>query len=90
MNDHERAEHARWAFYNLGASMCSRRPGQCMYPAASWYARTGPKLECSSCGQVGTHGGRCPRCVALERAPQGETVRLFEPAPAPMPGQLLL
>jgi hypothetical protein len=33
----------------------------------------------------------CPRCNACQqqdRAPQGETVRLFEPAPVQMPGQI--
>lgn len=49
----------------------------------------GPRLPyaCPRCEQLSDTPGPCPRCVALERAPQGETVRLFEPAPAVMPGQ---
>lgn len=27
LSDHARSEIARWAFYNLGAFMCSRTPG---------------------------------------------------------------
>jgi hypothetical protein len=30
----------------------------------------------------------CDPCRTLERKPQGETVKLFEPAPNQMPGQL--
>jgi hypothetical protein len=93
-NDQQRADHARWAYYNIGAQMCGPRPGQCMYPAAAYYARTGPRLphECPGCGQLQELEGPCPRCCDVDRAPQGETVRLFEPAPAPkpMPGQIIL
>lgn len=32
----------------------------------------------------------CDSCRALDRAPQGEAVRLFIPAPAQTPGQLQL
>jgi hypothetical protein len=49
---------------------------------------------CERCGQL---NGRepehpdaivvCDPCRDLERAPQGETVKLFEPAPAVMSGQ---
>lgn len=45
--------------------------------------------ECPRCGQ---RGGEtvCPPCRKLEREPQGETVRLFEPAPTQLEGQLTL
>jgi hypothetical protein len=36
------------------------------------------------CGEV------CVACRTTDRAPQGETVRLFEPAPIQVPGQLAL
>jgi hypothetical protein len=32
----------------------------------------------------------CDPCRRLDRAPQGEAVRLFTPAPAQLPGQLNL
>lgn len=51
--------------------------------------------RCEHCGQdtlameVSGRAGRaiCQRCLDVERAPQGETVRLFEPAPAQLQGQ---
>jgi hypothetical protein len=48
---------------------------------------------CARCGQtVITRGDvpMCGVCADRARAPQGETVRLFEPAPAQLPGQLNL
>lgn len=48
---------------------------------------------CARCGQtVITRADVpvCGVCADLARAPQGETVRLFEPAPAQVPGQLNL
>jgi hypothetical protein len=49
--------------------------------------------ECArGCGQrlgVEPDGAAvCPACRALEAMPQGEAVRLFEPAPAQLAGQL--
>lgn len=46
---------------------------------------------CFRCGQTKADPrpfGICPRCASADREPQGETVRLFEPAPAQLPGQL--
>lgn len=45
---------------------------------------------CHRCGQtVITRAdvATCDTCRKLERAPQGERVRLFEPAPEQLPGQ---
>lgn len=45
-------------------------------------------LSVCGCGQLAlTDTGRCAACVMADRAPQGETVRLFEPAPAQLAGQ---
>jgi hypothetical protein len=46
---------------------------------------------CYRCGQM-TPGyartfGECAKCREADRAPQGEAVRLFTPAPAQLPGQ---
>jgi hypothetical protein len=58
--------------------------------------------DCRYCGKpfvsllgAGTEAGRfcaarCDACRDLTRAPQGEAVRLFTPAPAQLPGQLNL
>lgn len=54
-----------------------------------------PIPTCSHCGQQAAFEPsaafpgflKCEHCLGLERQPQGETVRLFEPAPAVMPGQ---
>jgi hypothetical protein len=46
---------------------------------------------CARCGQTVITRAEtpvCGVCADLARAPQGETVRLFEPAPVQMPGQL--
>jgi hypothetical protein len=43
---------------------------------------------CPRCGQLSDAAGPCATCRAVDREPQGETVRLFEPAPAQMPGQV--
>jgi hypothetical protein len=42
---------------------------------------------CADCGPLGATIGPCDACRASDRAPQGEAVRLFTPAPATMPGQ---
>jgi hypothetical protein len=42
---------------------------------------------CPRCGQMSDRASRCGVCKALEREPQGEAVRLFEPAPAQLEGQ---
>lgn len=47
--------------------------------------------DCSRCGQtVITREAvpMCATCRTIERRQQGETVRLFEPAPAQIPGQM--
>jgi hypothetical protein len=46
--------------------------------------------ECPRCGQrTAAEVVRvCSACRTGDRQPQGETVRLFEPAPNVMPGQL--
>jgi hypothetical protein len=47
--------------------------------------------SCSRCGQTVITRAEVPLCAtcrAVERQPQGESVRLFNPAPAQMPGQL--
>jgi hypothetical protein len=47
--------------------------------------------DCTRCGQVVITRAAVPLCATcrkLERAPQGEAVRLFTPAPNQMPGQL--
>jgi hypothetical protein len=41
-------------------------------------------------GAIYTVPARCDACRDLARAPQGEAVRLFTPAPAQLPGQLNL
>jgi hypothetical protein len=55
-------------------------------------AQDGPRLPyaCPRCEQLSDVQGLCPRCVALDREPQGESVRLFQPAPTQLPGQLAL
>jgi NMD protein affecting ribosome stability and mRNA decay len=47
---------------------------------------------CVSCGQLTLTSADplCDRCYEAAREPQGAAVRLFEPAPAHMPGQLAL
>jgi hypothetical protein len=50
-----------------------------------------PRLvESTDRGGIYTVPARCERCRDLARAPQGEAVRLFTPAPAQLPGQLNL
>jgi hypothetical protein len=46
-----------------------------------------PFDSCSRCGQLSDAAGTCRACREADRAPQGEAVRLFTPAPATMPGQ---
>jgi predicted RNA-binding Zn-ribbon protein involved in translation (DUF1610 family) len=58
-----------------------------------WHAPREHFHPCSRCGQtVITRADPpvCQTCRRLERRSQGETVRLFEPAPNQMPGQLAL
>lgn len=48
---------------------------------------------CPRCGQIViTHADvvRCATCAELERRPQGESMRLFAPAPAQLEGQTYL
>jgi hypothetical protein len=72
LSDLQRADLARWAYYNLGAQMTSQRPGDCMYPAAAYYARTGPRLPyVCKCGQLSGDEKACDACRDLARAPQG-------------------
>jgi hypothetical protein len=52
-------------------------------------------VVCEECGQIAVCEIKaaaliCPPCRDLTRAPQGEAVRLFTPAPARLPGQLNL
>jgi hypothetical protein len=55
-------------------------------------SQVGPRLpySCPQCGQMSDVQGHCDTCRDLARAPQGEAVRLFTPAPAQLPGQLNL
>jgi hypothetical protein len=49
------------------------------------------RVDCSRCGQVGAVAyGVCDPCQQATRAPQGEAMRLFAPAPNQIPGQLNL
>jgi hypothetical protein len=57
---------------------------------AAVVAEHGPQSkpgECPRCAQTSDTGDVCQPCRRLERQPQGETVRLFEPAPNQLPGQ---
>jgi hypothetical protein len=50
-----------------------------------------PAMTCTRCGQASITRQTpnvCETCKAVERRKQGETVRLFEPAPTQMPGQM--
>lgn len=62
----------------------------CSHCFTSWRTDHEPRLPyaCRGCGQLQDHLGLCPRCHGLEREPQGQAVRLFEPAPTQIPGQL--
>jgi hypothetical protein len=47
--------------------------------------------DCTRCGQTVITRAEvpiCRTCRAIEARPQGERVRLFEPAPEQLPGQL--
>lgn len=56
--------------------------------------------SCARCGQSALEGRTvayapgegfvCNVCLAADRAPQGEAVRLFTPAPAQLPGQTMM
>jgi hypothetical protein len=64
-------------------------------PSLPVYCLACEATVCDDCGQFGAyvhlhHGRYCDPCVARMRAPQGETVKLFEPAAAQLPGQLSL
>lgn len=52
---------------------------------AAIYAETGSPIARGL-----SRGAVCAPCRTRDRAPQGETVPLFNPAPAGIPGQLLL
>lgn len=45
-------------------------------------------VECPRCGQLREISGVCEWCRKADREPQGEAVKLFEPAPTQIPGQL--
>jgi hypothetical protein len=47
-----------------------------------------PLKPCIRCGQMSDAASVCASCRSGEREPQGEAVRLFEPAPSQIPGQL--
>lgn len=48
-----------------------------------------PANECPRCGQRSTaYETLCGQCVDADHMPQGETVRLFEPAATQLEGQL--
>lgn len=52
-------------------------------------------VTCQKCGQVRfpqsyTLPFTCQKCREAEHAPQGEAVRLFEPAPNQVPGQTVM
>lgn len=51
-----------------------------------------PRLPyaCPRCGQMSDTAGICQSCRGRDREPQGETVKLFEPAPAQISGQMSL
>lgn len=47
------------------------------------------RVSCSRCGQLGAVAyGVCGSCQTADREPQGESMRLFTPAPTQLPGQL--
>lgn len=49
--------------------------------------------DCTRCGQTVITREAVPMCATCrkaDRAPQGESMRLFTPAPNPIPGQLSL
>jgi hypothetical protein len=61
---------------------------QCGQYAGFPDANAGPRLPYAcGCGQLSDTPGACDACREADRAPQGEAVRLFTPAPAEMPGQ---
>ena len=46
-------------------------------------------ISCPGCGQLG-RDTVCDSCREADREPQGESMRLFTPAPNQIPGQLAL
>jgi hypothetical protein len=65
--------------------------GFCQLPSGASCALCSTPQACPRCGQTGAMCGEvCITCRAVDREPQGETVRLFEPAPTQIPGQLNL
>jgi hypothetical protein len=56
-------------------------------PVQLWRARAACR-----CGQLTAHGidRTCGPCQARDKAPQGEAVKLFEPAPTQLAGQTAL
>lgn len=62
-------------------------------PALPAYCLACEGTVCDDCGQFGSkillhHGRYCEPCASRYRQPQGESMRLFEPAPTQIPGQL--
>jgi hypothetical protein len=66
--------------------------GFCGLPPGVSCALCSAAPPCPRCGQTSSAmcGEVCVACRTTDRAPQGETVRLFEPAPIQVPGQLAL
>jgi hypothetical protein len=66
--------------------------GFCALPSGVSCALCSTPQPCPRCGQTSSAmcGAVCVACRGLERQPQGETVRLFTPAPNQIPGQLAL
>lgn len=57
-------------------------------PAGCPCETPGPRLPyVCRCGQLSGDARVCDACRARERAPQGEAVRLFQPAPVQLTGQ---
>jgi hypothetical protein len=89
------AVHVASSFHVERCARCTSRPGE--------PPMTAPYFDfmCSRCKQFAVPGATvrdqpadqplaCETCRAADRAPQGETVKLFEPSPAQLPGQLSL
>lgn len=55
--------------------------------ACEWDAFSGSCFKCGQVKQDPRPFGACPSCLEAQRKPQGEPVRLFEPAPTQITGQ---
>lgn len=83
-----------------GDGLCDEcRASNRVAPHPARYGHGSAVWECSRCGQrhaVALAGAGqippniCEPCQQQDRKPQGEAVRLFEPAPNQIPGQLAL